>query len=614
MSLSFTSMFLMQDSTIKVVGSNDYGQLGIGNTTYQSTAQNVNISGVKQIGCGYAHTILLMQDGTVKAVGRNVEGQLGIGNTIDQSTIQNVNISGVKQIACGANHTMFLMEDGTVKASGYNNYGTLGIGTTSSQSAPVSVNISGVKQIACGYNHTMFLMEDGTVKGAGRSSDGQLGIGITSSQPAPVSVNISEVKQIACGSYHTMFLMKDGTVKAVGRNVEGQLGIGNTNNQTLPQDVNISGVKQIACGYSHTMFLMEDGTAKGVGYNANGQLGIGKTSSQSTIQNVNISGVQQICCGRYHTMFLMKDSTVKAVGRNAEGQLGIEILGSHSTIKNVNISGVKSLWEDTGILMIKTLYLFQDGEDIKKYQMGWMSVGKAPVTKSMFDTDGITDLSIITNDVIQQLTSDEPELLCWTDEENANRRLNLTAAPSPQLLIAKEDIEVKELESVSIDAIVNQSDNDLKITLSGDNGENWAGKAAVNINDLSNFKTNGLSVSEFNALSKEQLKSLCPNGKIRMAFYLEQENTTNAVEIRSVTINERLYTMTPEVESLSVLYSLLEAESPDLYASRDDGVTWQKIKRDELADLSALPEGKQLRVKVVLSNGQELQALSYSWI
>ncbi|MGV7000390.1 hypothetical protein ACWA2C_17015 [Priestia megaterium] len=397
----------------------------------------------------------------------------------------------------------------------------------------------------------------------------------------------------------------------------------------------------------------------------------------------------------------------------------------------------------------------------------WKTISTTPVTKAMFDTDGLTDLSAITNEAIQKLTSDEPELLCWTDEENATRDLNLTAVPLPQLLLSKQDIEVKELESVSIDAIVNErytqnlipvmtsntlpsgivtastesnynkgyrafdgdndlyigwltnsyaqtpsylgyeftenknvskyiiypstylvnvaptdwtfegwngnawevldtrssvtdwvigtpksfiiknpqsykkyriyitavngsstyagiselqmfesmtSNNDLKIALSGDSGENWAGKAAVNINDLSNFKTNGLSVSEFNALSKEQLKSLCPNGKIRMAFYLEQENTTNALEIRSVTINERLYTMTPEVESLSVLYSLLEAESPDLYVSRDDGVTWKKIKRDELADLSALPEGKQVRVKVVLSNGQELQALSYSWI
>ncbi|MED4883925.1 hypothetical protein [Bacillus smithii] len=65
-----------------------------------------------------------------------------------------------------------------------------------------------------------------------------------------------------------------------------------------------------------------------------------------------------------------------------------------------------------------TKYLFQDGTEIKKYVSGtgWTVVGVAPVTKAMFDSDGINDLSIIDNNAIQQLTSDTPELLCWTDE------------------------------------------------------------------------------------------------------------------------------------------------------------------------------------------------------
>src|SRR5690606_40072170 len=47
----------------------------------------------------------------------------------------------------------------------------------------------------------------------------------------------------------------------------------------------------------------------------------------------------------------------------------------------------------------------------------WQTIGPAPATKEMFDTHGMTDLSIITDEAIQQLTSDAPELLCWTDEE-----------------------------------------------------------------------------------------------------------------------------------------------------------------------------------------------------
>lgn len=53
---------------------------------------------------------------------------------------------------------------------------------------------------------------------------------------------------------------------------------------------------------------------------------------------------------------------------------------------------------------------------------------------------------------------------------------------------------------------------------------------------------------------------------------------------------------------------------PAVFASRDNGITWKEIPLDVLTDISDLPSGNQLRIKVVLENGQELQALSYSWM
>ena len=54
-------------------------------------------------------------------------------------------------------------------------------------------------------------------------------------------------------------------------------------------------------------------------------------------------------------------------------------------------------------------------------------------------------------------------------------------------------------------------------------------------------------------------------------------------------------------------------EKPTLCASRDDGVSWKEISQDEMASLSEQPEGKNLRVKAVLKNGQEIHAMSYAW-
>jgi hypothetical protein len=161
----------------------------------------------------------------------------------------------------------------------------------------------------------------------------------------------------------------------------------------------------------------------------------------------------------------------------------------------------------------------------------------------------------------------------------------------------------------------NSSLGDIKILVSGDSGLTWQGKnGVVDISDLTQVKANGFTPDELNALTKQELASLFPNGKARFAFYLEQEKSTDIVQIDSLKINEKVYTMTPSIESLKVIYNLLETEKPKFYVSRDDGITWKEVQPDTLTSLEDLPEGNKLRVKAVLSNGQELHALSYSWI
>ena len=331
------TMFLMNDGTVKGCGYNTQGQLGIGNTTQQTSIVNIPISNVKEVVCGGYHTMFLLNDGTVKGCGRNSEGQLGIGNITNQLNIVNIPISNVKEVICGGNHTIFLMNDGTVRGCGANNYGQLGIGNTTNQTSIVNIpNISNVKDIICGNNHTMFLLNDGTVKGCGRNLEGQLGIGNTTQQNSIVNIpNISNVKEVICGGYHTMFLLNDGTVRGCGFNALGQLGIGNTTQQNSIVNIPISNVKDIACG-NHTMFLLNDGTVKGCGNNVYGQLGIGNTTSpQTSIVNIPINNVNKIICGDDHTMFLLNDVTVKGCGYNTQGQLGIGNTTQQISIVNI---------------------------------------------------------------------------------------------------------------------------------------------------------------------------------------------------------------------------------------------------------------------------------------
>jgi alpha-tubulin suppressor-like RCC1 family protein len=86
------SLSICNDSTVMVVGSNYFGQLGDGTT--QDKNNPVKIDGLTSIiavsGGGW-HSLFLKNDGTVWAVGRNIEGQLGDGTTNNRTIPVQVN-------------------------------------------------------------------------------------------------------------------------------------------------------------------------------------------------------------------------------------------------------------------------------------------------------------------------------------------------------------------------------------------------------------------------------------------------------------------------------------------------------------------------------------------
>jgi hypothetical protein len=423
--------------------------------------------------------------------------------------------------------------------------------------------------------------------------------------------------------------------------------------------------------------------------------------------------------------------------------------------------------------------LLELSSDQNSYQeKTWSTIGAAPVTKAMFDTDGMTDLSIVDNTAIQALVSATPEVLCWTDDAGApsstytdnlipamtsatapsgnvidntnwyggspwklfdgitaasgsglstsigfygqngwvgyhfsssqiitkyvifpngmigtygtptdwtfqgsndgttwttldtrtnvgswttgtgkeftfpnttsyayyrlyitkndangaqdtyiselqmmgsvmlppSRTLNTTAVPNNKLLLPTSDLTVGEVDSLALKSTLSGS-ADLKVLVSVDSGGSWKGNGGVvNPANLSAVKANGYTPVQLNALVNADWKSLGVNGKLRLAFYLEQAASTDTCSVDQLNINEKVYTLSPSVSSLSVLFNLLQASQAQYFVSRDDGVTWKEIQPDQLTKLDDLPSGKALRVKAVLKDGQELYGLSYSWI
>ncbi len=186
---------IFQSHVVASWGVNSYGQLGDGTTTSRSRYGDVNALGnaVVRAAAGFFHSLAVRSDGTVWAWGDNQYGQLGDGTRTNQST----------PVAAGYGHSLALRSDGTVWAWGSNTVGQVGSGVISFyQLTPVQVTgLTGVTKISAGATFSLALRSDGTVWAWGANQAGELGNGATANSPFPVKVaGLSQVTGISAGA------------------------------------------------------------------------------------------------------------------------------------------------------------------------------------------------------------------------------------------------------------------------------------------------------------------------------------------------------------------------------------------------------------------------------
>ena len=355
-------------------GDNTYGQLGL----FQNSVLNMisqpndllsNSKSIKSVN-SQNHTIILYDTGDVYSCGNNNYGQLGVGDTSNRYTLTKITSPSLKakNIACGYDYTLILYDNGdntnSIYACGNNNNGQLGLGNTSILNLnnltliPLpEPNINPINMV-CSSQFTLILYDNGdnttSVYAYGVNTYGQLGLNNTASYsnitkiPLP-NPNINPIN-IACGSNHIIILYDDGNVYSCGNNAYGQLGLNDTTDRyiltqiTLPNTTLYPNIKaiNIACGVNHTIILYDndDGTNSvySCGDNTYGQLGLGDNNTyieMTQIISPNLNPIS-IICGYNHTMITYDNgdntNSVYACGNNTYGQLGNSII-------NTNLNG-----------------------------------------------------------------------------------------------------------------------------------------------------------------------------------------------------------------------------------------------------------------------------------
>jgi alpha-tubulin suppressor-like RCC1 family protein len=352
------TLMLNNRNKLYTVGWNNLGQLGIGNTTSQSTLSLVNICTANTGGGGgvtpvATNNLCWIQasagvSGTYAIKGDSTLWYWGSGGATTPTQVGN---SKWAKVSMGTNHTLFIRQDGTLWAEGSNNYGQLGLSNAVASSPMVQIGTdNNWMEIAAGGEFSIAIKTNGILYTAGRNDFGQLAQG-TGGSSTFNGFNIASAAtgstwtKAAGGYYHALAIDNAGNCYAWGRNNAYQLGNNSNVTSAVPIKIVDNIAKQVAAGEGHSAVVTTTGLLYTWGWNGVGQIGNnGNTfATTPTLIGGSPNNIQTVTCGAQFTICANAARQVYGWGDPSALRLNANISGSAQTTPRLCLTASDSV-------------------------------------------------------------------------------------------------------------------------------------------------------------------------------------------------------------------------------------------------------------------------------
>lgn len=276
----------------------------------------------------------LEERGSVYVVGSNDRGQLGMGDTDARkvfTVIPQLRGGNVNYIAAGTDMCFAVNDDHEVYVWGGGGVGRNGLNPSGPKSMRLAQNnylepqlvhdLAGEEPVhlSVGLSHCLACGKGGDCFVWGHGDAGQLGLG-NLQHHLTVAVNNSfpPVVLTGCGANHSMALTKTGQLYSWGHAANGRLGLGAAERIGVPENerlffpvpallATLEPIKMIACGSDHTIAMGISG-AWSWGNGSGGRLGLGDQRDRYDpcgIPRLRGKSLMMVAASAYHSLALV---------------------------------------------------------------------------------------------------------------------------------------------------------------------------------------------------------------------------------------------------------------------------------------------------------------------